>query len=247
MRTSAKKIIFILFWPIFLLGKIFGKFIYLSSLRYEFLKDWSSFPNPEWFDHEFDLAFFDQWKKPHFFERGVYLQELLQKNTKVLDLCCGDGSVSALFIAPKVKEIIAVDFDPSAINFANKKYSGISNISFKTMDIRNLQFNPKTFGLISWDAAIEHFTLEEMKTIFASIKNVLTNDGILAGSTVSKQEEVQHHDHEHEFLTTNELKTFLSPYFKHVFVWERKHDDRTNFYFRCSDHYQNLDVRCPLN
>lgn len=50
-------------------------------------------------------------------------------------------------------------------------------------------------------------------------------------------------DHEYEFETVAELEKFLGGYFKHVYVWERRHADRLNFYFRCSDSAMDLRAR----
>lgn len=242
-KLSAKKKIFYLFWPFLLLLKSFGRALYLLGLKYEFLLDWGCFPNPEWFDHDYDLAFFPTWRKPHFFERGVYLQEVLKPSDTVLDLCCGDGSVTALFVSPKVKSVVGVDFDASAISAAKQKYGNFSNLSYRQMDIRTLDFPAQSFDLVTWDAAIEHFTQIEMDQIFSSIKKVLKPNGMLAGSTIAKQDHLQHHDHEHEFESTQELQQFLSRYFPHVYVWERAHDDRVNFYFRCATNNADLSVR----
>ena len=233
-KSSWKKIFYRFCWPPFFISKKMGWLFYRAGLRYEFRKDWSSRPTPEWFDHEFDLAFFPEWRKPHFFERGVYLQEVLRPNDSVLDLCCGEGSVSALFIAPSAQRVVGVDFDETAIARARRKYSHFVNLEFQRADIRELSFAPASFDLVSWDAAIAHFTKPEMDRIFGSIRTVLKGAGILAGSTVAQMDHQQHFYHEYEFRTLTELSTFLLGYFPHVQVWERKHPGRTNFYFRCS-------------
>ncbi|MCO5142629.1 MAG: class I SAM-dependent methyltransferase [Oligoflexia bacterium] len=242
-QISKKKIILLLPWPIFFLLKVIGRFLYFLGLKYQFVLDWGSYPNPEWFDHEFDLAFFTKWRKPHFFERGVYLQELLKKEMCVLDLCCGDGSVTALFIAPKVTRAIGVDFDPKAIQTARSKYGEIKNLEYQVADIRNLQFPSASFDAVTWDAAIEHFTEKEIREILSSIQRVLKPNGFLMGSTIAKQDFLQHHDHEFEFSTKVELESFLKKYFSSVYVWERSHDDRRNFYFRVASQNINFDTR----
>jgi ubiquinone/menaquinone biosynthesis C-methylase UbiE len=244
-KPSLKKLVFRAAWPFFFALKKVGKSLYSLGLNYEFQKDWGSFPNPEQFNHEMSLAFFPSWRLPHFFERGVYVQELLKPDYQVLDLCCGDGSVTALFIAPKVAGVVGVDFDEKAVKMARSKYSRFSNVSFRQGDIRGLEFPAGQFDLVTWDGAIEHFTQEEMDKIFGSIRRVLKGGGTLAGSTVAKQEFVQHHDHEFEFETLAELKTFLGRYFRNTYVWERKHSDRLSFYFRCSDEPKPLESRFP--
>jgi len=242
-QRSPKKILFLIGWPLFFVLTAIGNFLYQAGMKYRFQMDWGSLPTPEWFDHEYDLAFFPRLRKAHFFERGVYLQEMLKKSYRVLDLCCGDGSVTALFISPHVESVVGVDFDKSAIASAQRRYSGFSNTSFRQVDIRNLPFKPSEFDFVTWDTAIEHFTQQEMDNIFGSIRSLLKSDGVLAGSTVARQEHLQHHDHEYEFESTAELETFLKRYFKNVYVWERPHADRRNFYFRCTDADLNLKAR----
>jgi SAM-dependent methyltransferase len=242
-RVSLKKRLFQVAWPALYVVLIAGKWLYSVGLSYRFQMEWGSLPMPEWFDHEYDLAFFPRWRKSHFFERGVYLQEILRKNDVVLDLCCGDGSVTALFIAPEVLRVVGVDFDPHAIAAAKGKFAGYSNVSFQVEDIRSLKVAKSEFDVVTWDAAIEHFTQEEMNAIFASIRSVMKPGGLLAGSTVAKQAHVQHHDHEFEFDTPTELQTFLGGHFKNVTVWERVHEDRTSYYFRCDDGATDLRAR----
>src|ERR1700744_3108821 len=55
---------------------------------------------------------------------------------KVLDLGCGSG-VGAVFCAPKVRELLAVDISPSAVaNTAeNCKLNGLSNVAVKQSDM----------------------------------------------------------------------------------------------------------------
>jgi 2-polyprenyl-3-methyl-5-hydroxy-6-metoxy-1,4-benzoquinol methylase len=208
--------------------------VYQLSKQIEFAKDWRVPPHPEWFDHEFDLAFFARERRPHFFERGVYASEVCD-GKRVLDLCCGDGSVAALFLSPLARDVLGVDFDPKAIEHARRKWSSIGNLRFQVMDIRAMPASGYTFDAIVWDAAIEHLTLEEMTPILQRLKGYLAPGGALHGSTVKRQERLQHHDHEHEFDSLEEMKTLLAQHFKHVTTWERVHPDRTAFYFRCSD------------
>ncbi len=65
------------------------------------------------------------------------------------------------------------------------------------------------FDVVTWDAAIEHFTQAEMAAIMAGIQGALVPGGILHGSTVQKSDSWQHHEHEYEFETAAELHTFL--------------------------------------
>lgn len=57
------------------------------------------------------------------------------------------------------------------------------NVEFVLADIRNAM-PTGTFENIIWDAAIEHFTPDEIVKIFKDIKSRLTKDGILSGYTI---------------------------------------------------------------
>jgi SAM-dependent methyltransferase len=240
MKISIKqkigKGLFQLGWPFVYALKKLSRWTYLFSLRYEFNKDWRYPPNPEWFDHELDLAFFPTWKKPHFFEKGVYFQEILKPEMRVLELCCGDASTAALFMAPMAKEILAVDLDPTAIAAARTKYGKTSNLSLEVMDICELPQFPQKFDLIAWDGAIAPIPTEKLGSVFKGIRSNLAPGGILAGSTLAKRRgEPSHQGYDFKFEQLGELETLLKREFNSVKVWERKHQDRTSFYFRCAE------------
>lgn len=232
-------------WPFFAVLAAVSRFTYKGALKVRFRSEWDRPPTPEWFDHEYDLAFFDRWRRPHFFERGVYLQEVLKPGMYVLDLCCGDGSVTALFIAPIAECVVGVDFDASAIRAAKRKYGRFQNIRFDVQDIRKLSVPPMNYDVIAWDAAIEHFTQDEVIAIMASIRRSLKPGGLLVGSSIAKSDHIQHHDHEHEFNGVADMRAFLERHFKNVVTWDRKHSDRTSLYFRCSDADRDLLARSP--
>lgn len=61
----------------------------------------------------------------------------LDKNTTVLDACCGIGTIS-LFAAKKAKEVVGVEINPSSIKDAehNAEKNGIKNAFFFCDDAR---------------------------------------------------------------------------------------------------------------
>lgn len=88
-----------------------------------------------------------------------------------------------------------------------------------------------------WDAAIEHFTQDEISQIMFNIKSNLAPDGILSGYTI-KESESGHkhlHQHEYEFHDKEDLARFLTPKFKNVHVFETIFPERTNLYFYATD------------
>lgn len=93
------------------------------------------------------------------------------------------------------------------------------------------------FENIVWDAAIEHFTPEEIESIMLNIKDRLTVDGVLSGYTIVERGDGKKHIHQHEyeFKDMNDLKRFLTPHFKNVRVFETIYPSRHNLYFWASD------------
>ncbi|MBN9287341.1 MAG: hypothetical protein BGO43_15730 [Gammaproteobacteria bacterium 39-13] len=221
---------------LFVIKKINSLLRKLSALTHkaQLYSQWAVKPNPEWFDHFIDQHY--QWsatKNPLGWERGIFNLLAIKENSTILEICCGDGFNAHHFYAIRAKKIISVDFDPKAIAHAKKHFQA-ANIDFRIVDIR--QGLPEgTFTNIVWDAAIEHFTLEEMNQIFENILSRLTPDGILSGYTIVAEEHgASHDDHEHEFTSKEELKAKLALFFKHVAVFETKYPGRHNLYFYAS-------------
>ena len=94
-----------------------------------------------------------------------------------------------------------------------------------------------TYDNVVWDAAIEHFTPEEIDAIMTSIKSRLKAEGVLSGYTIVEPEHGgKHlHTHEYEFRDMADLHRFLAPHFKHVKVFETVYPSRHNLYFWASD------------
>lgn len=194
---------------------------------------WMFPPEPEHFDHHIDL--FHLWlasKNSMWLERGVF-GSLALRGGNVLELCCGDGFNARNFYSLRSKHVIACDFDPKAIDVAKEKNRSL-NIKYVVCDIRTDMPEGK-FENIIWDAAIEHFTPEEIHHVLRNIKLRLTSDGVLSGHTIVRglQKSLSHH--EYEFKDKEDLLRFLIPYFKHVTVFETIYPNRHNLYFWASD------------
>lgn len=192
-------------------------------------------PAPEWFDHSIDLYY--QWSRTNtssWVDRGVF-NSLSLKGGKVLELSCGDGFNAKYFYAGRSQEVISCDISPAAIHTAKAK-NHAANIKFLLADIRT-EMPDGQFSNVIWDAAIEYFTPEETSAIMSNIKQRLTPDGVLSGHSISeKQDGAKSSDqHEYEFKGMEDLKRFLTPYFKNVKVFETIEPTRHNLYFWASD------------
>ena len=195
---------------------------------------WQLPPTPENFDHHIDLYY--QWiaqRNPLWVERGVFGSLALQGG-QVLELSCGDGFNARNFYSLRSKKINACDFDLKAIQTAKKKNSA-PNIDYVLVDIRtNMPLG--IFENIVWDAAIEHFTADEIENILTNINKRLTPQGILSGYTVvERKNENKFYHHEYEFSNKEDLLRFFSPHFHNVTVFETLYPDRHNLYFWASN------------
>lgn len=196
---------------------------------------WTVPPIPENFDHRIDLYYW--WtasRNPQWVERGVYGALALQGGD-VLELCCGDGFNARNFYSLKSRKVVACDFNPQAIRLARRKNSA-PNVSYLLADIRT-EMPAGRYGNIVWDAAIEHFTENEIRGIMANLKSRLGPAGILSGHTVVEEPtglpELSHH--EYEFKNKEDLLRFFTPHFANVLVFETQYPGRHNLYFWASD------------
>jgi SAM-dependent methyltransferase len=201
----------------------------------QYALQWGIEPRPEWFDHYLDQYW--QWAATNnslWVERGVFSRLVLKENSRMLEVCCGDGFNTRHFYSTRARSIIALDFDADAIPHA-KRYNSAPNITYVRQDIRSgLPEGP--FDNIVWDAAIEHFTEKEIDTIMGSIVERLGADGILSGYTLTEDKTGKKSNalHEYEFKDKEDLRRFFTPHFKFVRVWETVYPTRHNLYFVAS-------------
>lgn len=101
------------------------------------------------------------------------------------------------------------------------------NIEYLLGDIR-IDIPDGPFDNIMWDAAIQHFTEEEIQSLMARIKKVLSPGGVLSGYTIIEGHtgEKHLHQHEYEFHNKEDLGRFLTPFFKNVLVMHNVYKER---------------------
>jgi 2-polyprenyl-3-methyl-5-hydroxy-6-metoxy-1,4-benzoquinol methylase len=213
------------------LSRKFAAYCHKTQLNF----DWTIEPSPEWFDHYCDQFYnFKVSQNPLWVERGAFGLLAIKEGACVLELCSGDGFNSHHFYSIRAKSIIAIDFDKEAISHA-LKYNQAKNIQFNLCDIRT-EMPEGIFDNIIWDAAIEHFTEEEIDSVLKNIKLRLTPSGILTGYTIVESihgKSLSHH--EREFKSKEDLMSFFKPHFKNVKVFETIYPSRHNLYFYASD------------
>jgi SAM-dependent methyltransferase len=217
-----------------------------AAHRLQYFVEWGA-DNPEYFDHFIDQHWRWSATRASFpWERGVYSSLALQATRteelpQVLELCCGDGFMTYHFYSNQASSITAIDFDPSAISSARKNCTA-PNIQYILGDIRTA-IPQGEFENIIWDAAIEHFTEQEITDLMGTIKSRLKPNGILSGYTIIEPEHGgKHlHQHEYEFHDKADLARFLEPWFSNVQVLQTDHPGRQNLYFWASDAQLPMD------
>jgi SAM-dependent methyltransferase len=168
----------------------------------------------------------------------------MREGAKVLELCCGDGFNTYHFYSIRAGSIIAVDYDPEAIQFARRHFPA-PNIKYDVADIRT-EMPLGSFDNIVWDAAIDYLTEQEIDKVMADIKSRLAEDGILTGYTILEFGEGRFlHGNRYDFKSKEDLLRFLQPHFRNVRVLETIYPSRHNLYFFAGDMELPFDTSWP--
>jgi SAM-dependent methyltransferase len=188
---------------------------------------------PEWFDHRADLYTWSDSRNPLWVERGVYSREVMFEGCRVLDLCCGDGFYPYRFYAEIASHVDAVDRDAKAIRHARRWHSH-PQLSYFLMDVVTDTFPGGRYDVITWDAAIEHFSVEQARIVLRKCVDALKSpEGLLCGYTIlARTQEKSRPEHQHEFSSPQELKGLLGEFFPFVGTVETEYPERDNLYFR---------------
>src|SRR3989442_390916 len=145
---------------------------------------WSRSHAPELFDPRADLLRWAELRVPFWVERGVFSREVMFQGCRVLDLCCGDGFYPYYFYSGTASQIDAVDRDPTAIIHA-RKWHGHPTIRYVQQDLIADEFPDTDYDVITWDGAIEHFSLDEIRQVLQKcVKAMRTPYGVLNGYTI---------------------------------------------------------------
>lgn len=202
---------------------------------YDLNRQWNGAAHPpEWYDHRTDLFTWSSMRQPLWVERGVYSREVMRIGDRVLDLCSGDGFFAYHFYSGSAAQVDCVDRDDTAIAHA-RRFHALPNVSFSKLDIFADPFPGKDYDVICFDAAIEHFTLEQIDVILKKCAAALKPHGVLTGYTNAEADHGKAHpDHQHEFGDEDELRGVVSKVFAHVGTVKTVYKERTNLYFRAS-------------
>jgi release factor glutamine methyltransferase len=133
------------------------------------------------------LVIFPDVYKP--LENEFACADYCREADRVLDLGCGSG-VGAVFCAPKVRELLAVDISPSAVRNTeeNCRLYGLNNVVIKQSDMFSnvegkfdlILANPPYIEA-EFESEVEQFatSVRYLPTLFAQVGKYLAEDGRL--------------------------------------------------------------------
>src|SRR5712675_800581 len=196
-----------------------------------------------WYDHDFDHLMGPDVN--HWTERGTLAKRYIRSNDLVLDVGCGDGSFAGNYFAQYAAHVDAVDYDEKAIDAARRKHSK-NNVNFFVADATTSEFTKK-YNVILLFGAIQQFAPQDARQLLEKLANALVDGGTLFGSVpIFSQTGVSESrgfvkDHKSEFLSIEQFRIFLKPYFAHLDLWGSGWPGRLECYFECRDPIRRIE------
>ena len=110
----------------------------------------------------------------HNYAYNSWVSKKIEKRNSVLDVGCGDGTLS-MYLRTDDNKIIGIDISDSSIQKANNK-NVYSNVSFIRTAFEDFQANNGSFDAIVFVASIHHM---DMANAIDKAKNLLAKNGVL--------------------------------------------------------------------
>lgn len=121
--------------------------------------------------------------KELFYKEDEYLHKHINKNSKVLDIGCGDGR-SILSILDITQNITGIDNDPKAIEDARVRLKDYPTVVFAEADAKNMPFSDKSFDCAVLMMTLVNFADGKEKAL-AEMKRVIKDNGKIIISVYS--------------------------------------------------------------
>lgn len=140
------------------------------------------------------------WK---FTLKHIENQLKIESEDQLLDLCCGNGLISAP-LSLKCKSVTAVDVSKPLLKIFPRNYK---NIKIINADIRRLNFKPSCFSKVLIYFAIQHFSERETFLLIQHVYKWLKPNGICLIGDIPDQSKIW------DFFDTKERS---AAYFKSI-------------------------------
>ena len=174
------------------------------------------------------------FKRTWWVEGPVFCGLCIDPGSRILELGCGTGYYTDIFFSPFASEIIAVDIDPRAIEFA-KRFHQARNIRYSVADFRK-ELPKGPFDVAIWTPTIFAYSPDEVDGLMAQLRELMHAKGRLCGFTAVEAQRPGEGILWHDLPS---LGARLKKHFANVQVFERAHTTvqppRTNMYFFASD------------
>jgi SAM-dependent methyltransferase len=143
---------------------------------------------------------------------------LLEKNTNVVDLCCGNGILTKR-ISEKCNQISGVDYSSKLIKTANE-FNKLSNITYINSDITVL--GPdffKAYDMVYMYEGLQHITMEDFYCVLTSISMNHNIKKIFLGGIPDKELILNYYDTDEKWIYYQECENKGRP---HIGKWWEK-------------------------
>jgi len=127
---------------------------------------------------------------PHREERFRIMLDLVERvsgarDLRVLDLCCGTGSISRRLLERfPLASIVAVDIDPAHLELARRTLGG--RVDWRDADLRRAEWaaglEPGSFDAVLSATAIHWFQPEEATALYRTLGRLLREGGVFANA-----------------------------------------------------------------
>jgi ubiquinone/menaquinone biosynthesis C-methylase UbiE len=107
------------------------------------------------------------------------LKPFIKKDSKILDCCCGTGTLTLLItkLIYKSCQVYGVDISYGQIERAKEK-NDFDNLKFMQMDANNLKFKDESFDIVIISAALHEMDENLRLNVLSEIYRVLRGGGI---------------------------------------------------------------------
>ena len=152
--------------------------------------------------------------RPSYWQHYVVYEYALPyiKDKIALDAGCGEGYGTHL-LAQSAKKVVGVDYAKRVIKRAAKRYRK-PNLTYRVMDLTNLQYEDSSFDIICCFQVIEH--LEHPERFLLAARRILKPSGMLLLSTPNRLTSAFDWPYHFREYTAEELTELLEEFFHFV-------------------------------